>query len=316
MRMKSWLFATLFASFSVRAAAQAPAWQPAPGRAQVAIWPWEPPDARSGMKPESSKTGGSIAGRPVTEADDVSRPTMTVYAPAGKNTGAAIVVFPGGGYQILAMDLEGTEVCDWLTTKGVTCILLKYRVPHSGPYWDPELKRRVIPPAPLALEDAQRTLRLVRAQSARWQIDPHKVGVLGFSAGGHLAAAMSTRFHDRLYKFVDAADDESCRPDFAAALYPGHLWVDEKPGLTLNPEIRPTKETPPQFILQAEDDNVDNVNQALVYYTALKDAKVPVEMHLYAQGGHAFGLRRTKLPITQWPDLVEKWLKTIGMIER
>jgi acetyl esterase/lipase len=165
------------------------------------------------------------------------------------------------------------------------------------------------------LEDAQRTLGLVRYHAAEWHIDPHKIGVLGFSAGGHLVAAMSTHFAQRAYPSVDAADQESCRPDFAVALYPGHLWIDEKK-FELNPDIRThiSRQTPPTFLLQNEDDHVDNVNDALVYYIALKGAGVPVEFHSYAQGGHAFGLRRTKFPATAWPQLVETWLETIGMI--
>ena len=163
------------------------------------------------------------------------------------------------------------------------------------------------------LEDAQRTVGLVRFHAAEWHIDPHKIGVLGFSAGGHLVAAISTHFEKRLYPAVDAADKESCRPDFAVALYPGHLWLHEE-RFELNPDIPVTRQTPPTFLLQAEDDPVDSVNNSLVYYIALKKAGVPVEMHLYAQGGHAFGLRRTKFPITGWPQLVETWLGTIGMI--
>ncbi len=242
---------------------------------------------------------------------------MTVYSPQGKNTGVAVVVFPGGGYQILAIDLEGTEVCDWLTSKGITCVLLKYRVPNSGMHWDDKCKCQLNPKAPTALEDAQRTLGLVRFHAAEWHIDPHKIGVLGFSAGGHLVAQTSTHFERRAYAPVDAADKESCRPDFAVALYPGHLWI---PGekFELNPDIRThiTRQTSPTFLLQAEDDNVDYVTQALVYYTGLKEAGVPVEMHLYAHGGHAFGLRHTEQPITHWPDLVETWLGTIGMIAK
>jgi acetyl esterase/lipase len=165
----------------------------------------------------------------------------------------------------------------------------------------------------MALEDAQRTLGLARLHAAEWHIDPHRIGVLGFSAGGHLAAAISTHFDKRRYPAVDAADKESCRPDFAVVLYPGHLWTYEQK-LDLNPEIRVTRNTPPPFILQAENDDVDNVNHSLVYYMALKNAGVPVEMHLSAQGGHAFGLRRTRLPITGCPQLVETWLRTIGMI--
>jgi acetyl esterase/lipase len=165
----------------------------------------------------------------------------------------------------------------------------------------------------MALEDAQRTVGLVRFHAAEWHIDPHKIGVLGFSAGGHLVAAISTHFKRRLYPAVDAADKESCRPDFAVALYPGHLWIDDKK-FELNPNVPVTRQTPPTFLLQNEDDPVDNINHSLVYYIALKNAGVPVEMHLYAQGGHAFGLRRTKFPATGWPQLVETWLGTIGMI--
>jgi acetyl esterase/lipase len=297
------------------------AWQPSPGHAQVRIWPGVVPDAQPADGPEESGTAVDSAGRPVLVAgrpwvhvDRVSQPTMTVYSPTGGNTGAAVVVFPGGGYNILAIDLEGTDVCDWLTTKGVTCVLLKYRVPRSGPHWDSNCKCHVTPKSPTALEDAQRTLGLVRFHAAEWHVDPHKVGVLGFSAGGHLSAAISTHFKHRLYPAVDAADKESCRPDFAVALYPGHLWMEDEGRFELSPDVPVTRETPPTFLLQAEDDPVDSVNHSLVYYIALKKAGVPVEMHLYAKGGHAFGLRRTASPITAWPALVEKWLATIRMI--
>jgi acetyl esterase/lipase len=313
--------------------AQKPAWQPSPGRTQVPIWPDAVPDAQPVAGPEVATTSvkeSLIAGRPVVSVSNVSTPTMTVYSPKGKNTGAAVVVFPGGGYQILAIDLEGTEVCDWLTSKGINCVLLKYRVTDVGPY----PKSGPYPESPMALEDAQRTMGLVRFRAAEWHIDSHKIGVLGFSAGGHLSAAISTHYERRLYPAVDGADKESCRPDFAVAIYPGHLSIaaaewDAKQGirtfalhypvtsdkdLGLNPDIPVTQRTPPTFLLQAEDDHVDNVNDSLAYYIALKNAGVPVEMHLYAQGGHAFGLRRTKFPITGWPQLVETWLGTIGMI--
>jgi acetyl esterase/lipase len=238
---------------------------------------------------------------------------MTVYSPKGKNTGVAIVVFPGGGFQILAIDLEGTEACDWLTSKGITCVLLKYRVP--GPPWDWRHKRYTFAKSTMALEDAQRTMGLVRLHAAEWQIDPHKIGVLGFSAGGYLVAEISTNFQRRLYAPVDAADNESCRPDFAVGVYPGHLWTGGD-AYRLNPNVPVTRQTPPTFLVQAEDDHVDGVNQSLAYYIALKNTGVPVEMHLYAQGGHAFGLRRTKFPITRWPQLAETWLRTIGMLSQ
>jgi acetyl esterase/lipase len=294
--------------------AQTSAWQPSPGHKQLPIWPGAVPDARPYTGPETVKNTGStslVGGRSWTYINNVSQPTMTVYAPKGQNTGAAVVVFPGGGYQILAIDLEGTEVCDWLTAKGITCVLLKYRVPGE----EKLPKSGAYPASPEALEDAQRALGLVRFHAAEWHIDPHKIGVLGFSAGGHLVAATSVHFDHRLYPAVDAADKESCRPDFAVAVYPGHLALDEN-SFRLNPDISRhiTLRTPPTFILQNEDDNVDGVQQALSYYAGLKKVGVPVEMHLYAQGGHAFGLRRTKLPATKWPELVETWLTTIGII--
>ena len=327
------------AAIEPRLCAGEPPWQPSPGHTQVPIWPGVVPDALPVEGPEVVGTVEKlIAGRPWSYVGRVSQPTMTVYSPKGGNTGAAVVVFPGGGYQILAIDLEGTEVCDWLTSKGITCILLKYRVPGEGGYPKSASypKSGPYPESPMALEDAQRALGLVRFHAAEWHIDPHKIGVLGFSAGGHLVAAMSTHFGNRLYSAVDAADKESCRPDSAVVIYPGHLSVsaaewDAKQGTTkyvvrhppnadkdlaVNPELPVTSQTPPTFLLQAEDDHVDNVNDSLAYYIALKKAGVPVEMHLYAKGGHAFGLRRAELPITSWPQLVETWLGTIGMIPR
>ena len=164
---------------------------------------WLVPDAQFGPPPNTE-----MVPEP-GEVDNVSRPTMMVYPPTGKNTGAAVVVFPGGGYYVLAIDLEGTEVCDWLTSKGITCVLLKYRVPHSGPQWDERCKCQIKPKAPMALEDAQRTVGLVRFHAAEYHIDPYKIGVLGFSAGGHLVADVSTHFDKRLYPTVDAADKEA-----------------------------------------------------------------------------------------------------------
>jgi acetyl esterase/lipase len=310
--MKPLIFALSVVFGSGDLSAQTSSWQPSPGHTQVPIWPaGAVPDARRVTGPEVVTTREElVAGRPWVAVGNVSRPTMTVYSPDGKNTGAAVIVFPGGGYWVLAMDLEGTEVCDWLTSKGITAVLLKYRVPgeghpRSGPY----------PDSPEALEDAQRAVGLVRFHAVEWQIDPHKIGVLGFSAGGHLVAAMSTHFDRRLYPAVDAADKESCRPDFAVALYPGHLSLAAD-SIELNPDIRThiTRQTPPTFLLQNEDDHVDRVEDSLSYYAALKKVGIPVEMHLYAQGGHAFGLRRTKFPVTGWPQLVETWLGAIGMI--
>ena len=305
MKPLIFVLGVMFACGGLRA--QTNVCQPSPGHTQVPIWPGAAPDAQAQLVPGPEYVTNVVSptGVPWVASCDVSQPTMTVYLPKGKNTGVAMVVFPGGGYNCLAIDLEGTEICDWLTSKGITAVLLKYRVPLKkvGPYWE----------SPLALEDAQRTIGLVRFHAADWQIDPHKIGVIGFSAGGHMAAATSTHFERRSYPAVDAADQKSCRPDFAIACYPGHLYHGED--LKLNPNVPVTSKTPPTFILQAEDDHVDGVEQSLVYYIGLKEAGVPVEMHLYAQGGHGFGLRPTKFPITGWPQLVETWLKTIGMIQ-
>lgn len=289
-------------------------WKPSLGHIQVSIWPDKIPDARPPEGPEDAEITGAnelVAGKPYVWVERVSNPTMTVYSPHGRNTGAAVIVLPGGGYEGLAIDIEGTEVCDWLVSQAVTCVLLKYRVPapRSAPYWG------AYPQSPMALEDAQRTISLIRARSADFKIDPHKVGVLGFSAGGHLVVATSVHFRNRLYDDVDAADQQSCRPDFAIALYPGHLSA-QAGTLKLTPDIAThiNSQIPPTFLLQNEHDSVDSVWDALSYYAALVKAKVPVELHTYAEGGHGFGLRRSQYPATGWPQLVEVWLHTIGII--
>ena len=323
----------LFVSVCVQA--QDGIWPPSQQHSQVPIWPGEPPDPQPVRGPEVIEPSGTkfmVGGRQVVGVSNVTRPTMTFYPPKTKNTGVAVLVFPGGGYATLAIDLEGTEACDWLTSRGITCVLLKYRVtdvgafPRSGPY----------PESPMALEDAQRAMGLLRLRASEWHIAPHKIGVLGFSAGGHLVAAISNHFEKRLYTALDAADRESCRPDFAIAIYPGHLsrsaagWdashYPQKftlpkpkvgsisdPNLASNPDLNPSKSTPPTFLLQAEDDHVDSVYDSLAYYIALQRAGVSTEMHLYPMGGHAFGLRKTKNAITHWPELVDQWLITIGM---
>jgi len=293
--------------------AQASPWAPSPGHTQVPIWPSTVPAGRPGADAESTALGaGPVAGRPWIQVRNVSVPTLTVYSPKGKNTGAAVIVFPGGGYQLLAIDLEGTEICDWLSSRGITAVLLKYRVPNAGGSWQQFCGCDTTTRSSKPLEDAQRTIGLVRFHAAEWHVDPHKIGVIGFSAGGHMVAAVSTRFDHRVYVAVDAADQESCRPDFAVALYPGHLFDYQKSAL--NADIHIARDTSPTFLLHAQNDNVDGVSNSLAYYDELKNAGVPVELHLYAEGRHAFGLRRTKFPITAWPQLVETWLRTIGMI--
>lgn len=292
---------------------QTKVWQPVAEAIQMPIWPNEP-SSPAPLAAESESYGSGtkqIAGLPFTIVEHVSRPTMTIFRAKGKDTGNTIVVFPGGGYRVLAIDLEGTEVCDWLTAKGITCVLLKYRVPGSGPYWSDECNCRRIPDQPIALQDAQRTIGLLRARAGELGINPHKIGVLGFSAGGHLVADISNH-EKRSYRAIDAADQQSSRPDFAISVYPGHLW--KKPRLTLNPAVKISFNCPPTLIIHASDDPIDDVRHSLVYYLALQQAKIPVEMHLYAHGGHAFGVRGTSDAITHWPAVAEKWMSAIGVL--
>ena len=290
---------------SAAAIAQNQAWAPAPGHVTIDLWPHGAPGGAATTAAEVDTTTAKdhlVAGKPVIRLGNVSKPTLTVYTPKQNNTGAAIVVFPGGAYRVLAIDLEGTEVCDWLNTVGITCILVKYRVPDSGPY----------PKSSAALQDAQRAVGIVRSRAAEWHIDPKRIGVLGFSAGAHLSAALSTHFDQRLYDPIDDADKLSCRPDFAVIVYPGYLALSEQ-NFAQNSEIRVTEQTPPSFIVQAEDDPV-HVENSTVYFLALKNAKVPAELHLYSNGGHGYGLRKTELPVTDWPKLVETWLKTLKVL--
>jgi acetyl esterase/lipase len=278
-------------------------WPPPASRLTMPIWPGAVPDESANMPAEHDAPDGHlVAGRPYVRLTDVSRPTITLYKAQGQNTRAAVLVFPGGGYKVLSMDMEGTEVCQWLNSAGVNCILLKYRVPDTGPY----------PKSPAALEDAQRAMGLVREHAAQWGIDPKRVGAMGFSAGAHLAAALSNHYEQRLYAPVDAADQESCRPDFAVVIYPGYLALAEK-DFAPNADIQPTAQTPPTFLLQAEDDPVHAEN-SIVYFLELKKAGVPAELHVYAQGGHGYGLRKTGLPISHWPDLVITWLHSIHVL--
>jgi acetyl esterase/lipase len=247
-----------------------------------------------------------IAGKRVERLGFVSTPTLTLYRPdEGKANGAAIVVLPGGSYKILAYDLEGTEVCTWLNSIGVACALLKYRVPNGGPY----------PMHTQDLADAQRAVRLVREHTSEWHLDPKRIGVLGFSAGAHLAAVLGTHPAESSYPAADAADQLSARPDFSLLIYPAYMVQEgdqQSKSDRLASEVQPVALTPPTFLIQAEDDPI-KVENALHYYEALKQVDVSAEMHLYAHGGHGFGLRPTRLPITHWPDLAAAWMHALGV---
>lgn len=280
---------------------------------QLPIWTTSMPD--SGLikgKEIIRQEKNSVGGKPWTSVTNVSIPTVTIYSPTVKNTGAAMLVFPGGGYQVLAMDLEGSEICEWLASIGITGVLLKYRVPTHWASSTCECEKDI--KKPLALEDAQRAIGFIRFHAKEWNINPEKIGVIGFSAGGHLVADISTHYKERIYLPTDSADLESCKPNFAIALYPGHLQELTTKEYQLNPTIPVDGNVPPTFLLQAGNDPVDPIENSLIYYMALKNAGVPVEYHIYADGKHAFGLRKTDLPITYWTQLVETWLHTIHMI--
>jgi acetyl esterase/lipase len=267
----------------------------------IPLWPHGAPGDQGTLEAEkdtSKPNEGLVAGRPLIRLGNVSNPTLTVYRPAmPAEDRIAVVIFPGGGYTILAIDLEGTEVCDWLNSIGVTAVLVKYRVPGR--------KGQPIYAAPL--QDGQRAMGLVRAHAAEWGINPGHIGVLGFSAGAHLAAAVSNNFSTRTYPKVDEADEVSSRPDFTFLIYPWRI-LKENQGPQLGPEIGVSAKTPPTFLVQTEDDEV-KVENSLAYFQALKNVKVPVEMHLYSKGGHGYGLRTTELPVTGWPNLARIWLQ-------
>jgi acetyl esterase/lipase len=288
-------------------------WRPAGSFRQVPIWPGAAPDGTYHPQPPESVQvfdDAKAAGGKSQVVLDVAVPTMTIMPAKGRATGAAVIVFPGGGFQEVAIDLEGTEICGWLTAKGITCIVSKYRVPGGNDFWDDRLQRQVRPPVPRALQDAQRTIRLVRSKAGELGIDPHRIGVLGMSAGGYLVAQTSNMI-EPTYRAVDAVDQISSRPDFAVALYPGHICRD---GRVFDPTLPVSKAAPPTFIAQAWDDATDPICNSLMYAAALDKAGVSTEVHLFAKGGHAFALRHGDQPVGLWPRFVELWLKQIGIL--
>jgi acetyl esterase/lipase len=268
----------------------------------VFLWPNGAPHEPQNSPPEGTEP--QREGDTTIRIKDVSSPTLAVYRPAKeKDCGAAVVICPGGGYRILAYNKEGTEVAEWLNTLGVTGIVLKYRVPVR------EGRERFDAP----LEDAQRALGVVRHRASEWGIDPQRIGILGFSAGGHLAATASNQFAKRTYEPIDAADAVSCKPDFAVLIYPAYL-VD-KQTLKTSPEVTPSTATPQTFIAMTEDDGV-GVEGALMYYLGLKQNKVSGEMHLYPVGGHGYGLRPSDKLVSTWPARAADWLRSRGLLEK
>jgi acetyl esterase/lipase len=267
----------------------------------VELWPGKVP-GETGPAGAETLVPRKPGQREVKRITNVSVPSMTIFRPpADKDCGAAVLVCPGGGYQILAWDLEGEEVAAWLNSIGVTGIVLKYRVPP----------RKGQPLGHAPLQDAQRALSLTRAHAKEWRLDPGRIGILGFSAGGNLSALTMTHFEERAYEAVDDADRVSSRPDFAVLVYPAYL---EDKG-NLKPDVRVTSHTPPTFLAHAGNDPISPVN-SVALYLALKHAGVPAELHVYATGGHGFGLRPSDDPCSHWPERCAAWLKSRGLLDR
>jgi acetyl esterase/lipase len=272
------------------------------------LWPDRPPGETKALPPEADQTRDTdklIAGRRIIKLGNVSTPQIAVHRPApGNDTGAAVLVAPGGGHNILAYDLEGTEAAEWLTSLGVTGVVLKYRVPTRTP----DTRRWLA-----AVQDAQRAISLVRSRAVEWKLDPRRIGILGFSAGGETAGLAALLFDERQYPPVDEVDRVSSRPDFALLIYPGGL-ADPKTGM-LREHVKVPAGCPPMFFAHAWDDRV-TVLSSLLLGAELKRAGVPVGMHLYPTGGHGYGLRRTEEPVTTWPDRAAEWLRAGGWLKK
>ena len=268
----------------------------------IQLFPKGAPGEQTKLIEKALPEGGKVGGASVLRLSGVSDPTITIY-PASDEvaTGAAMVVCPGGGYEILAYDLEGDEICQWLNEIGVTAVLLKYRVPRRT-----GLEKHTAP-----LQDVQRAISLVRSKAEELNLDPQRIGVMGFSAGAHLAAMASPSYDKRTYPEVDAADKVSCKPDFCLLVYPAYL---DGPNFTIAPELKVTAQTPPTMLVQTEDDK-SYINSSLFYYYALKEAGVPATMHLYSKGGHGYGLRDTGNAVNEWPYRAEEWFMELGVIE-
>lgn len=273
----------------------------------LAVWPDKAPGEYGVIGEERFLLPAESPTKDAKWLTNVTRPTITVYRPPkDKNTGAAMLVCPGGGYWNLAWDLEGEEVAAWLNSVGITGIVLKYRVPRP-----PDQPKAL--PAPGPLLDAQRALSLVRSKAREWDIDPNRIGMVGFSAGGHLVLATATHFDKRAYEPIDAIDKVSCRPDFVVAVYPGYL-VDKDTG-ALASYMRIPAGTPPVMLVHANDDTVAGAENSAVMYLALKRAGVAAELHIYATGEHGFGVRKSSKPCSTWTERCVAWLRNQGVLK-
>lgn len=282
---------------------------------EVPLWPEDSKVLQDGIKALAH------------EEWSLTRPTFLLYSPQVNSARSAILVFPGGGYKALAIGPKstlgflGADVCKWLTNSGITCIVVKYRVPNTGCNWNNKTKRHETPAIPMALQDAQRAISIVRYNAERYGIDPHKIGVMGFSAGGNLAVLSSTGFKERSYEPIDEIDQVSSRPDFAIPVYPGHLTMEHKnktpkavAAQELNTDIVISREVPPTLLIHAKDDPVDPVYYSEVYEKELKKADVNVKLIVYKSGGHAFGVRKQGTDTDQWTADALRWLREIEVL--
>ena len=268
----------------------------------ILLFPNGAPRETEEMVEQEDMTGNKTAGCPVLRISNVSQPTITFYpAPTDNNSGITIIVSPGGGYSILAYNLEGTEICKQFNSFGINCVLLKYRVP----------RRKGLAKHEAPLQDLQRAIAYTRSHAKEWNIDENKIGVMGFSAGAHLSTMASNSFNQLAYSKIDKNDEASVRPDFCMLIYPAYL---DGENFSIASEINVTDKTPPTFIVQAQDD-VNYINSSLFYSYALKEANCSVTMHLYPSGGHGYGLRNTGDSVNEWPYRALNWLTDMGFVK-
>jgi acetyl esterase/lipase len=274
----------------------------------INIWPGKAPGEVKELPPEqdvNKPTDNLVGGRKIIKLTNVSVPQITVFEPPpDKQTGCALVICPGGGHHILAYDHEGTECAEYFASRGVTSIVLKYRVPFRNPdkRWE------------AAVQDAQRAVSLVRSRASDWKLDPNRIGILGFSAGGQTAGLCAILYGERQYSAVDQVDTVSCRPDFAVLIYPAG-FEDKNNPWTLHPLVKVDSSTPPMFLVHAQDDPVSVANSVLLFQE-LKKAKIPAELHVYVSGGHGYGMRETGHAVNRWPDRCTEWLTHQGWLKR
>lgn len=269
----------------------------------IILFPDGAPSENAKLTETEDLSGRKVAGCPVLRISNVSQPTLTFYpAATDNNTRTTIIVNPGGGYNILAYNLEGTEICKRFNSFGINCVLVKYRVPRRE-----GLSKHAAP-----LQDLQRAIAYTRSHAAEWNIDANKIGVMGFSAGAHLAAMASNSFNNISYPAIDKYDESNVRPDFCMLIYPAYLNGEN---FMLTPELTVTDKTPPTFIIQTQDDH-KLLDSSIFYYYALKETRVPVTMHLYPSGGHGYGLRNTGDLVNEWPYRALSWLSDMGMLDK